>query len=287
MVVLIGIVFIISCVLGSYYAMGGEFSILWQPFEMLIVFGSAMGAMVISQPNKFARDIFKNIKYIIIGSQYKKKEFIENLVFNYNILNLLRKKGPVALEEHVDKPEESDLFKEFPSIQKNETSKNLICDSFRMVSMGVRDPNHIDTAMSEDISHIRSEQLRVAEALHSTADSLPGLGIVAAVLGVIHTMRSIHEPPEVLGKLIGGAFMGTFLGVFLSYAIVGPLAHRLRMIIERDQQYYDCIRMGIVSYLQGSSPALAVEFARKALPTSVRPSFAELEEKLYEKKQGA
>jgi chemotaxis protein MotA len=188
--------------------------------------------------------------------------------------------GPpqLALETHVENPDESDLFNQFPGFHDNHHAVTFVCDYLRMMSLGSESPHEMEALMDEEIETHHHENHRVAAAIQSMADALPAFGIVAAVLGVIKTMGSISEPPEVLGTLIGGALVGTFLGVFVPYGMVGPIAQVLGTVHEAETKYYQCIKAGMLAYLNGYAPAVCVEFARKALESDVRPTFYEVEE---------
>lgn len=273
----IGVVLVFLCVLGGYAAMGAKLHVLWQPFEFIIIVGSAVGAFIIGNSKDILSNLGHNLKLMMSGSKYKKEDFIDILSILYMIFKLLKNKGVLAIETHIEKPEESDLFKTFPSIMADQAVMAFLCDYLRLISMGIEDPHQVDGIMETELERLHAEHSRVANAIQTTADAMPALGIVAAVLGVIKTMGAITEPPEVLGHLIGGALVGTFLGVFISYGFIGPIATSLKNILEMDHQYFLCIRSGFVAYLHGSPPVVAVEFARKSLFTQVRPSFDELE----------
>jgi chemotaxis protein MotA len=184
----------------------------------------------------------------------------------------------LTLEAHIENPEDSDLFAGFPTFSSDHHVVSFLCDYLRMISLGTENPHEIEALMDEEIETHHHEKMQVAGAVQSMADALPALGIVAAVLGVIKTMGSITEPPEILGKLIGGALVGTFLGVFCAYGFVGPIATMLKATYEAESKYYQCMKAGILAYLAGHAPAICVEFARKALLSDVRPSFYEVED---------
>jgi chemotaxis protein MotA len=184
----------------------------------------------------------------------------------------------IALEQHVENPTESKLFQQFPNFGKNKEAMVFLCDYLRLLTMGTENPHEVETLMDEEIETHHHEHEQVVSAVQNIADGLPALGIVAAVLGVIKTMGSITEPPEILGKLIGGALVGTFLGVLLAYGMVGPMGNALKATFDAEGKYLQCIKAGLLAHLQGYAPAIAVEFARKALLSDVRPTFYEVEE---------
>jgi chemotaxis protein MotA len=196
----------------------------------------------------------------------------------YQIFKLAKTKGMLALEQHVEKPDESTLFAQFPKFQKDHHAVEFLCDYLRMMTLGTENPNEVETLIDAELETHHNELHGASHAIQGMADGMPALGIVAAVLGVIHTMGSITEPPEVLGHLIGGALVGTFLGVLLSYGFIAPMAGALKARYDAEVKYFLCIKAGLLAYLQGYAPAVAVEFARKALLSNVRPTFYEVEE---------
>jgi chemotaxis protein MotA len=278
MFLLIGVVVVIACVLGGYVAMGGHIAVLIQPFEFVIIAGSAMGAFIIGNPKWILGRAAKSIGQAMKGPAYKKEHYLELLSLLYQILKLAKAKGMLTLEPHVENPNESELFANFPHFHGNHHAVTFLCDYLRLISLGTENAYELEALMDEEIETHHHEHTQVASAIQTMADGMPALGIVAAVLGVIKTMGAITEPPEVLGKLIGGALVGTFLGVFLSYGFIGPIASTLKATYEAETKYLQCIRAALLAYVQGYAPAIAVEFARKALLTDVRPTFYEVEE---------
>ena len=216
------------------------------------------------------------------GSSYNKQSYLELLSLLYQVLKLAKTKGPLALEQHVENPKDSSLFKEFPTFCADETAMNFLCDYLRMITLGVENPHEIETLMDEEIETHHHEHDQVASALQTMADGMPALGIVAAVLGVIKTMGSISEPPEILGKLIAGALVGTFLGVWLSYGFVGPIANKAKASYDAETKYLQCIKAALLAHMHDSAPAVSIEFARKTLLSTERPTFYELEDKVAE-----
>jgi chemotaxis protein MotA len=277
MLVGLGAIIVFLSVLGGYAAMGARLHVLWQPFEFLIVIGAAVGGFVTANPKDVLARTWASIHSALAGPRYSLEDFQNLLCFQYATFRMIRNKGPMSVESHIDRPAESSLFKSFPGILNDTEALPFVCDALRLVSMGVDDPHQLDMATETELETLYEENIRVAHALQNTADGLPALGIVAAVLGVIKTMGSISESPEVLGHLIGAAFVGTFLGIFLSYGFVAPLANMIKSVLDIERQYLACLRSGLVAFLHGSPPAVAVEFARKSLFVSVRPSFATME----------
>ncbi len=278
MLIIIGIVVVIASVVGGYAIPGGHLAVLFQPFEFMIIFGAAIGAFVTGNTKTIISGTGKSFGRMMKGPKHARDGYVELLSALYLIFKLARAKGNLALEAHVEKPEESDIFAQFPAVQDDHHAMLFICDYLRLLTMGSDNPHELEALMDMDLESHHEEEHAVATALTSMSDGMPALGIVAAVLGVIHTMGSITEPPEVLGHLIGAALVGTFAGILLSYGFVGPLAAALGNIISADSRFYVCIKAGILAHVAGHPPAIAVEFARKTLSTDIRPSFYELEE---------
>ena len=278
MLLIIGSIVVIATVFGGYAAGGGHLGVLWQPFEIIIIIGSAIGAFIVGNPMSVVKKLAGAIGTALKGSKYKKDDYIELLSMQFQVFKLAKAKGMLALEAHVENPDESDLFAQFPGFHANHHALTFLCDYLRMFTLGTETPHEMEALMDEEIETHHQEMHQVAAAVQSTADALPALGIVAAVLGVIHTMGSITEPPEVLGHLIGGALVGTFLGIFVAYGFVGPIATTLNATYDAETKYFQCLKAGLLAYLNGYAPAICVEFARKALLSHVRPSFYEVEE---------
>jgi len=278
MFLIIGAVVVFASVLGGYVAMGGHLFVLMQPFEAVIIIGAAVGAFIIGNPKWIIIRAAKSVGQAMKGSPYSKGHYIELLSMLYQVFKLAKSKGMLTLEQHVEHPEESELFAAFPHFHGNHHAVTFLCDYLRLISLGTENPYELEALMEEEIDTHHHELEKVSSAIQTVADGMPALGIVAAVLGVIKTMGSITEPPEVLGKLIGGALVGTFLGVFLAYGFVGPVAATLKATYEAETKYLQCIKAALLAYVQGYAPAIAVEFARKALLSDVRPTFYEVEE---------
>jgi chemotaxis protein MotA len=277
---LIGLVIVIGSVIGGYLASGGHLDVLFQPFEFLIIFGSALGAFVIANPKKVLGGAAKSLGKLLRGSRYNKAAYLELLSMLYAMFKLARTKGDLALESHVERPEESPILQSFPTFARDRHAVEFLCDYLRLLTLGTTNAHEMEDVMDGELEAHHGEKHAVSGALHTVADALPALGIVAAVLGVIHTMGSITEPPEVLGHLIGGALVGTFSGVLASYGVAAPIARSLETTFEAESRYAACIKTGILAHMRGYAPQISVEFARKTLTSDVRPSFAEVEEAL-------
>ena len=278
MFLIIGAFVVIASTLGGYAASGGHLGVLWQPFEVVIILGSAIGAYLIANPGPVLKGTIGAVMTCAKGSSYTKESYVELLGMLYQVLKLAKTKGNLALEQHVENPKESSLFQEFPNFSKNRTALLFICDYLRMMTLGAENPHEMEPLMDEESETQHHEHSQIASAIQTMADGMPALGIVAAVLGVIHTMGSITEPPEILGHLIGGALVGTFLGVWMSYGFIAPVANKAQAVYDAENKYLQCIKVALLAHLSGNAPAVSVEFARKALLTDVRPSFYELEE---------
>lgn len=278
MALLIGIVVVIACTFGGYVAMGGKLGVLWQPFEVVIIVGAAIGAYIIGNPGTVLKGTIGGFKKALSGSKYKKKAYLELLTLLYQVLKLAKTKGPLALEAHIENPAESTLFNEFPIFAKDKAALTFLCDYLRMMTLGSENPHEMESLMDEEIETHHHEHANIAHAIQTMADGMPALGIVAAVLGVIKTMGSISEPPEILGKLIGGALVGTFLGVWLSYGFLAPIAAKCGSAYDADNKYFLCIKAGLLAHMHDSAPAVSIEFARKVLDSHDRPTFYEVEE---------
>ncbi len=278
MLIIVGSVVVIVAVVGGYALPGGHLGVLFQPFEFMIILGAALGALLTSNTKTILAGVGKSFGRMLKGPKHKKDGYVEMLSLLHQLFKLARGKGNLALEKHIENPEDSSLFAEFPAVQGDHHAMDFLCDYLRLLTMGTENPHELEALMDQDLEAHHHEETTVAGALTAMADGLPALGIVAAVLGVIHTMGSITEPPEILGHLIGAALVGTFFGIFVSYGFVGPMAAALGNIIEADAKYYQCMKAGLLAHVAGHPPAISVEFARKTLSSDVRPSFAELEE---------
>lgn len=280
----LGMIIVVVCVYLGYTLPGGKIKAILEalPFEGMTIIGAAVGAFIIANTTHVVKDTLKGLKCLAKPEAHSKESYIELLSVLYLLFKLARTKGWLSLENHIEEPHESELFKQFPGFYENHHALTFLCDYMRIISLGNEDPHELESLMDAEIETIEHEKMHPAHAVQTMADGIPALGIVAAVLGVIKTMGSITEPPEVLGKMIGGALVGTFLGVFLAYGFVGPVAGALGGRAESEILYYKCIKMAILSFLNGAAPQVAVEFARKFLPHHVQPGFLELEEKLNE-----
>ncbi len=285
---LIGIALVFIMTFGGFMLAGGKIKIITGvilpaiPGESLIILGTAVAAFIIANSSSTIKHTIKSLSALTSPTVYTKESYIELLCLMFTVFKLARTKGWLALEQHIENPDDSDMFSQFPEFHNNEHALYFVCDYLRIISLGNENPHELEALMDEEIETLSHEYLEPSHAVQTMADGLPALGIVAAVLGVIKTMASITEPPEVLGKLIGSALVGTFLGVWLSYGFAAPIAGAIKGKAENQIMYFKCIKSGILAFLQGSAPQVATEFARKLLPEELRPTFLELEEAINE-----
>ena len=282
MLFIIGFIVVVASVIGGYAGAGGHLEVLWQPLEFLIIFGGGIGAFIISNPISVVKATGKSMSLLIKGEKYKKDHYIELLTLLYSVFKLAKSKGDLALEQHVENPNDSTLFANFPKFQSDHHAVEFMCDYLRMLTLGTSNSFEVEALMDAELDIHHAEDAAISGAMATLGDSLPALGIVAAVLGIIHTMGSITEPPEILGHLIGAALVGTFSGILFSYGFVSPMAQSLEKTFESDSRYFACMRAGILAHMQGYAPQVSIEFSRKVLGSDMRPSFAELEEAVNE-----
>src|SRR4051812_39886860 len=282
MIQIVGIVFLFVMVFGGYVISGGHFEVIVEglPHEMMTIGGAAIAALLIGNSIASVKKTLGEVAKAFKGPKWKSSDYRDLLSLLFLLTKTMKSKGVIALESHIEKPTESSIFSRFPKIMKDHFAVDFICDTLRMMTMNLEDPHQVEDAMEKQLEKHHHEAMAPAGALQNMADALPALGIVAAVLGVIKTMGSITEPPEVLGEMIGGALVGTFLGVFLAYGMVGPMATRLKEIVEEEAAFYRIIQSVLVAHLHGNAAQISVEIGRGDVPTPAQPSFLELEEAL-------
>jgi chemotaxis protein MotA len=280
MFAIIGIVVVLGCVIGSYLLEHGNISVLIQPAELMIIGGAATGAFIISSPKSVLLASIKGIISIFTAKDTTKEHFMEILMLMFEFLSVARREGVIAIEENVNRPEQSKIFSKYPYIMSDHHLLDFICDNLKAYISGNIDPPEFENLMDIDIEAQHEHAMVAPNAVSKVADGLPALGIVAAVLGVILTMTKIKEPPEVLGASIAAALVGTFLGVLLSYGFVGPIATNIGNRANSHKNLLHVAKTALLGLGQGVPPMLAVEFARRAIPGPDRPSFEELEEAL-------
>lgn len=280
MLQLAGIGVLFACVFGGFLMSGGSLGVIFEalPHEMLTILGAALAALLIGGSMFELKKIAGEIGKVVSGPKWKHADYTDLLCLLFLVTKTMKTKGMIALEQHIEKPQDSSIFKRYPRIVKDHFALDFICDTLRMMTMSLEDPHQVETAMEKQLEKHHHDALGPATALQTMADGLPALGIVAAVLGVIKTMGSINEPPPILGGMIGSALVGTFMGVFLAYGIVGPLATRLKAIAEEEALFYHVIRDVLVAHLHGNAAQISVELGRGSVPSEAQPSFQELEE---------
>jgi len=278
---ILGLIIVFGSVISGYVLHHGNLKVLWQPTEFLIIFGAGIGSFIVGNPTHVIFKTLKGFKLLFKGGHvYTKPQYLELLMFQYSIYKFMKTKGMLEIEQHIEKPESSDLFKKFPGVLANHHATDFMCDYVRMMTMGVDDKYQLEDMMNKELEDHHHENHEVSHAITIVGDAFPALGIVAAVLGVIITMGSIAEPPEILGGLVGAALVGTFVGVLLCYGIFGPMGGMLGKYYEEEHKYYECLKLGLLAHIQGNAPTISVEFARKVIPSDVRPTFKEVEEEI-------
>ncbi len=283
MFVLIGIFVVLGAVIGGYIMEHGNLAVLFQPAEVVIIFGAALGSLIISAPPKALKLILKSIGKLLSSGGMGKAGYLELLTLLYQIFSKIRKEGLISIEGDIENPEKSPVFTKYKTVMANHHALNYLCDNLKVIISTNVPPHELDNLMELDTETHHHEAMTPAHNIARVADALPGLGIVAAVLGVVLTMGKINEPPEVLGHSIGAALVGTFMGVLMCYGFVGPIAANLEAKIHEDGVAFNIIRIALVAFVGGAAPQMAVEFGRRAIPSSDRPSFNELEEAIRKK----
>jgi chemotaxis protein MotA len=285
---IVGILMILVFVFGGYMAAGGKLGIILEalPFEMAIIGGAAAGAFVISNGIPTIKHTLKDVKKVFQGPKWLSGDYRDLLCLLFELIRVARQNA-VVLEEHIENPQSSAIFQRYPKILTDREAIDLICDTLRSAAMNYDDPHQVEEVLEKRMEANHHHAMHSPHALQSVADGLPALGIVAAVLGVIKTMASIDQPPEILGKLIGSALVGTFLGVFLAYGLVGPFAAKLTAVLEEDRHFYQLIREVLVANLHSHATNICIEVGRQNTPSHIRPSFSDLEAALKAAKDAA
>ena len=286
MLVIIGWVVVLICVFGSFILGGGHILSLLQPFEFMCIFGAAIGAFIVSNPPKVLKAVGKAIPSCFKSKDYSKEKFLQLIALLYELLQKSRQEGLLALEADVNDPEASAIFAKYPTVKDDPHLLEFILDYLRMMLSGNLNVLEIQELMDAELDTHHAEALIPANAIQKIADALPAFGIVAAVMGVVHTMGSVGQPPKVLGEMVAAALVGTFLGILLGYGFVGPLASLLEAKAQEDAKRFECVKSVLLASMSGYSPTVAVEFGRKVVFSPDRPSFEELEEAVRNAKNG-
>jgi len=277
MFAIIGIVVVFGAIVAGYLMEKGSLLVLLQPAELIIIGGAAVGTLLIANPLHTIKAIVEGAIGVLKPSPFGKSRYLTTLKMMFELLNKIRREGLLSIENDVEKPQESILFKKYPEFLKDHHAVDFICDTLRMAITGGVEPFDIDQMMEHDMEVHHHGALAPISSLTTVADALPGLGIVAAVLGVVITMGAIGGPPEEVGKKVAAALVGTFLGILLCYGLVGPLASKMSKSAEEHHEFFQVLRVLILSFLKGNAPIIAIEMARRAIPAHVRPSFDEME----------
>ncbi|AHB47759.1 flagellar motor protein MotA [Hyphomicrobium nitrativorans NL23] len=277
MTIILGLIITLGCMLGGYVAMGGYVGVLWQPWEFVIILGTALGTFIVANPMKVIKDSLKGLGEAFGNAAPTSRHYLDVMGLLYSLMRELRSKPRNEVEKHIDTPEESAIFQKFSSVLKNRDLTTFICDYCRLIIIGNARTHEVEALMDEEIQTLRSDRLKAYHALTTVADGLPAIGIIAAVLGVIKAMGAISEPPEVLGHLIGAALVGTFAGIFFSYAVFAPLAGKVKTGREKQMRLYIVAKQTLLAFMNGAMPQVAVEYGRKTISAYERPTIDEVE----------
>ncbi len=278
MTIAIGFIVTISCLLGGFAAMGGHIAVIWQPWEYVIIGGSALGIFIFANPFSTIKDAGKATIEAFMNALPKRRDYLDVLGLLFVLMRELRGKARNAVEGHIEDPNESEIFQKFPKLLANKDLTSFICDYVRLYMIGNARTHEIEALMDEEIQTLSHDKLKSYTALAGIADGLPALGIVAAVLGVIKAMGALDQSPDLLGKLIGAALVGTFAGIFLSYGVVGPLANKIKIVREKQVRLYVIVKQTLLAFMNGAVPQIAVEHGRKTISAKDRPSIDNVEE---------
>lgn len=277
MISIVGIVIVFGAVIGGFMMEKGQLGVLIQPAEVVTIVGAALGTLLVANPIHVLKSLIGSLSGVISGSPYNRQRYLETLKMMFDLFTKARKEGLVAIEADVEGADKSAIFKQYPKFLKDHHVKDFVCDTMRMAITGGVQPFDVDQMMELDMDvHHHSTGLPT-DALNTVADALPGLGIVAAVLGIVITMGSLGGPPEEIGRKVAAALVGTFLGILLCYGMLGPLASNMTKLNEEEHAYYHILRVVMLAFIKGTSPILAVELARRAIPAHIRPSFQDVE----------
>jgi flagellar motor stator protein MotA len=283
MKLIVGILIVTICVFGGFMLSGGQLLALYHPPELIIIGGGALGAFVVANPPQVIKAVLTGLPKLFGGAKYNKQSYMDLLALMYDLFAKARKEGLMALENDIEEPQQSEIFKKYPKVLADHHVLDFITDYMRLMVGGSMNPFELENLMDLELEIHHHEAMLPGDSVSTVSDGLPGFGIVAAVMGVVITMASVGEPPEVLGAKIAAALVGTFLGILLAYGFVGPMASALKHRAEEESKFLGCIKVCIMATLNGYTPQIAVEFGRKALPSTVRPGFVELEEHVKKK----
>src|SRR5690606_9104002 len=283
----IGAIIVLVSVFGGYVLAGGHLHIVFQPFEVLIIFGAALGGFIIGNPMPTVKRAFKMAMHAMTGKGPTKKDYTELLQMLFQLFQIFRKDGPQAVEKHIEEPNSSEIFKAYPNFLKNHHAVEFLCDTMKITLSADLSQYDVDDLLDTDIKVMHEEEHKAQHALQNVADALPGLGIVAAVLGVVHTMSYLTAGVEKIGELVAAALIGTFLGVLLCYGFIGPIAGKIKSDLEEQGRFLSVMKAALVALQRGAPPLVCVEFARRSIYPTERPTFEEMDTATKEAKKAA
>lgn len=284
---IVGSIIVLVGVFGGYVLAGGHLHIVFQPFEVMIIFGAAIGGLIIGNPIGIVKMAFGKALHAMIGKGPSKKDYIEVLQLTFQLFQIFRKDGPQAVEKHIEEPNSSEIFKAYPNFLKNHHAVDFLCDTMKITLSADLSQYDVDDLLDQDIKTAHEEEHAAQHAIQSMADAFPGLGIVAAVLGIVHTMGYLDQGPEVIGHHVAAALIGTFLGVLACYGFVGPIAVKMKNDIEAEGRFLIAIKAALVALQRGAPPLVCVEFARRTIYPSERPTFEEMDAATKDAKKAA
>ncbi|HET7411944.1 MAG TPA: flagellar motor stator protein MotA [Pararhizobium sp.] len=278
--ILLGLVVTFGCIIGGFMFMGGHVPVLIQPAEFIVIGGAALGSFIMANPMKTIKDTGKAVGEALKHAVPKQRQYLDTLGVLYSLMRDLRTKSRTEIEGHIDNPEESEIFKSAPTVLKNKELTSFICDYVRLIIIGNARPHEIEALMDEEIHTIMRDKLKPYHAMTVVSDACPAIGIIAAVLGVIHAMGAIDQSPAILGGLIGAALVGTFFGILLSYCAISPLATNIKVVREKQNRLYTIVKQTLLAYMNGSVPQVALEHGRKTISSYERPTIDEVEQEM-------
>lgn len=283
----VGILVVIISVFGGYLLAGGHLLVVWQPFEVMIIFGAALGGFLIGNPMSTVKMAFKKAIHALLGKAPSKKDYVELLQLLFQLFQIFRKDGPQAVEKHIEEPNSSEIFKAYPAFLKNHHAVDFLCDTMKITLSADLSQYDVDDLLDQDIKVMHEEEHCAQHAIQNVGDGLPGLGIVAAVLGIVHTMGYLDQGANTIGEHVGAALIGTFLGVFACYGFVAPIALKMKNDIDGEGRYLAVMKAALVSLQRGAPPLVCVEFARRSIYPNDRPTFEEMDNATKDAKKAA
>lgn len=283
----VGIIVVILCVFGGFLGAGGHLHVVWQPFEVVIIGGAALGGFIIANPMSTIKMAISKAIHGLIGKGPSKNDYVELLQLLFQLFQIFRKDGPQAVEKHIEEPDSSEIFKAYPNFLKNHHAVDFLCDTMKITLSADLSQYDVDDLLDQDIKVAHEEEHSAQHAVQTVADALPGLGIVAAVLGIVHTMDYLDAGTQKIGSLVAAALIGTFLGVLMCYGFIGPIAAKMNADINAEGRYLSVIKAALVALQRGAPPLVCVEFARRSIYPTERPSFEEMDNATKEGKKAA